>query len=65
MQPLLALMARSAAKKAAPTILASIIGGYTIGQMAAEVEEKASSLPNELLKLTPKVCVMLTHDVLN
>ena len=46
MQPLLALMARSAAKKAAPTILASIIGGYTIGQMAAEVEEKASSLPN-------------------
>lgn len=50
MQPLLALMARSAAKKAAPTILASIIGGYTIGQMAAEVEEKGSSLPNELLK---------------
>lgn len=50
MQPLLALMARSAAKKAAPTILASIIGGYTIGQMEAEVEEKGSSLPNELLK---------------
>lgn len=54
MQPLLTLMVRSAAKKAAPSILASIIGGYTIGQMAAEAEEKGSSLPSALLKAYAK-----------